>query len=78
MENQVDEIGHEVGLAVNFDGKVGKAAGEGLRGPMASFPVVQRASDYHGLVAVEIVLNEVLIGWAVKPGNRSLVKLYGR
>jgi hypothetical protein len=76
VENQVDQLGHEVGLAVDFDGEIGEAAGEGSRKPMAGFPVVQSASDDYRLVAVEIILNEVLIGLAGKPGNRRLKGSY--
>jgi hypothetical protein len=45
-------------------------------GSSGGFPVVQCASDDYRLIAVEIVLNEVLLGRAVKPGNRRLKGSY--
>lgn len=76
VEDEVDEFGHEIILAIDFHKEIWKTVSEGLRSPVAGFPIGQGASDDYGLVAVEIVLNEVLIGRTVKPSNRRLKRWY--
>jgi hypothetical protein len=72
VEDEVDEFGHKVVLAIDFHREIWKAGSEGLRSPMTGLPIIQGASDDYGFVAVEAVFNEVLIGRAVKPGNCRL------
>ena len=52
VEDEVDEFGHEVILAIDFHREIWKTAGEGLRSPMKGIPIIQRAGDHYRLVAV--------------------------